>query len=423
MKYTVARGGMRLLGRAVHSLAKIGDDIYIEPQTDSLTLRAVNSSRYIMMHISSLFRVNSFRSAYATFSFDASFFSSIELGSTKAGDEEERCKVTVRSLLLAFRSLSVLEKTVESCFLETNVEEDKLLLTLVCKHSIKKVFRIHLVDCDPVRAVYSTDDCNNKWTVQASVLQEAHGNFLVNQEEVTMHVGPNHFKINNYADECVDEKKRVNTELSMQAGEFESYDINQQTSLTFCLKELKSLIGFSEPLGLSITASFTEGGRPLILTTDTATGVSCVYVLATLASPDGPAASNLPRVTNTPAPKKAAAPPSSSSTQQHVTVDSTSTSFNQSISSAMMSAPPRRFNSTQAVSGSRVAMMDSLSLSAIPEPDANGDHCEEQENVAGTPPAKKKKRALFARCYDSTFMPCQVPGAEKVLAPDSDEEP
>ena len=47
MKYTVARGGMRLLGRAVHSLAKIGDDIYIEPQADSLTLRAVNSSRYV----------------------------------------------------------------------------------------------------------------------------------------------------------------------------------------------------------------------------------------------------------------------------------------------------------------------------------------------------------------------------------------
>ena len=47
MKYTVARGGMRLLGRAVHSLAKIGDDIYIEPQADSLTLRAVNSSRCV----------------------------------------------------------------------------------------------------------------------------------------------------------------------------------------------------------------------------------------------------------------------------------------------------------------------------------------------------------------------------------------
>jgi len=409
MKYTVARGGMRLLGRAVHSLAKIGDDIYIEPQADSLTLRAVNSSR----------------SAYATYSFEASFFSSIELGATKEGDEEERCKVTVRSLLLAFRSLSVLEKTVESCRLETNVEEDKLLLTLLCKHSIKKIFRIHLVDCDPVRAVYNTDDCNNRWTVQANVLHEAHGNFLVNQEEVTMHVGPHHFKINNYADECADEKKRVNTELSMQPGEFQSYDIDQPASLTFCLKELKSLIGFSEPLGLAITASFTEGGRPLILTTDTATGVSCVYVLATLASPDGLTASNLPRVANTPAPKRAAASSggASSSTQQHVTVDcTTSTSFNQSTSSAMMSAPlPRRLNSTQAVPG-RGAMMDSLSLSAIPEPmEANGDHCEEQV-VAGTPPAKKKKRALFARCYDSTFAPSQVPGAQKVLAPDSDEE-
>jgi len=30
MRYTVARGGMRLFGRAVHSLAKIGNDIYIE---------------------------------------------------------------------------------------------------------------------------------------------------------------------------------------------------------------------------------------------------------------------------------------------------------------------------------------------------------------------------------------------------------
>ena len=101
MKYTVARGGMRLLGRAVHSLAKIGDDIYIEPQTDSLTLRAVNSSRYIMIHISSLFKVNCFRSAYATFSFDASFFSSIELGSTKAGDEEEENAITIKFILRA----------------------------------------------------------------------------------------------------------------------------------------------------------------------------------------------------------------------------------------------------------------------------------------------------------------------------------
>ena len=51
MKYTVARGGMRLLGRAVHSLAKIGDDIYIEPQADSLTFRAVNSSRYVQLYM------------------------------------------------------------------------------------------------------------------------------------------------------------------------------------------------------------------------------------------------------------------------------------------------------------------------------------------------------------------------------------
>ena len=58
--------------------------------------------------------------------------------------EEERCKVMVRSLLLAFRSLSVLEKTVESCSLETG-QDCKLMISLNCRHSVTKQFVMGLV--------------------------------------------------------------------------------------------------------------------------------------------------------------------------------------------------------------------------------------------------------------------------------------
>ena len=51
-----------------------------------------------------------------------------------------------------------------------------------------------------------------------------------------MHVAENTFKMNNFSEECADEKKLVHTELSMQPGEFEAYTIGQPTSLTFCLK-------------------------------------------------------------------------------------------------------------------------------------------------------------------------------------------
>ena len=45
MKFVVPGSNVKLLGKAIHCLAKIGDEVYLEPARDSLALRAVNSSR------------------------------------------------------------------------------------------------------------------------------------------------------------------------------------------------------------------------------------------------------------------------------------------------------------------------------------------------------------------------------------------
>ena len=46
MKFVVPGSNVKLLGKAIHCLAKIGDEVYLEPTRDSLALRTVNSSRY-----------------------------------------------------------------------------------------------------------------------------------------------------------------------------------------------------------------------------------------------------------------------------------------------------------------------------------------------------------------------------------------
>ena len=45
MKFVIPSDNVKTTGKAIHCLAKIGDEIYLEPSLDSLTLRSVNLSR------------------------------------------------------------------------------------------------------------------------------------------------------------------------------------------------------------------------------------------------------------------------------------------------------------------------------------------------------------------------------------------
>lgn len=55
-------------------------------------------------------------------------------------------------------------------------------------------------------------------------------------------------------------------------------------------------------------------------------------------------------------------------------------------------------------------------------PNLNGDEAEEEDAIPSTPPAKRAKKFIFRRCFESTFNPEDVPGHDKVLAEDSDDD-
>ena len=111
------------------------------------------------------------RSAFATFTFGSTFFTCIDRGEKDEEEDQDLCKVMVRSLLLPFRSLSCLEKTVENCSIEINNTDCKLLIGLKCRwskpwiliildsrsfsrHTVSKKFSLGMLESDPLRAVY-----------------------------------------------------------------------------------------------------------------------------------------------------------------------------------------------------------------------------------------------------------------------------
>jgi len=382
MKFILPGPNIKILGKAIHCLAKIGDEVFLEPESTQLTIMTVNLSR----------------SAFATFCFGSTFFSYVGDSQKTNADQDKRCKVMMRSLLLAFKSLHSLEKTVDSCTLEFCDSDCKLNITFNCRHSISKKFSLGLLECENLKPVYDINQCHNLWKIDSKVMQEAYANFLSNQEEVTMFVTNGNVKIKNYNDD-IDEKKQIHTSLTMMPAEFEAYQINLETSITFCLKEFRSLLIIAEYLGVPILANFSEGGSPLILSVNQGEFVSSTYILATLAE-DGtsqPAIRSPPPRTN---------------------INASLSNFNESKSNGALHSTQKDFNTQNSAPTIYTPDISNIPppISSIPDVPINDEDC-----FTASPPSKKKK-VLFRRCFDATWNPSKVLGTEKVLAPDSDEE-
>ncbi len=134
----------KVLGRAVHCLGRIGEDLYLEPQSDGLALRTMNSAR----------------SAFTSFLFCPQFFTSYSQTTKRdergEGDDEGKnanCKLPLKvspppfrdlriplvanlfffssslfqSVYSVFRSISALERTVESADIEIEPSKDQVL--------------------------------------------------------------------------------------------------------------------------------------------------------------------------------------------------------------------------------------------------------------------------------------------------------
>lgn len=277
---------MKLFAKAIHCLSKIGSELYLEALSEGLALRTVSSSR----------------SAYACFLFNESFFISYEDGSSDlpAGSQEEdlfKCKIAMKSCLSAFKSMNTIEKTVDQCKIDLNVREARLVFLLYCRHGITKTYNLTFQECETLQAVFSKDLSPNFMTAQAKILNDAVYNFPNNQEEITLCVCPETFKVKNYVDDEPDPNKVIHTEMMLVPEEFDNYQIGVDTDVTFCLKELRAILIFAEFSSQPINVHFETSGKPIVFSMDGDPTYEADFVLATLVDHDSSIQSSQASVT------------------------------------------------------------------------------------------------------------------------------
>lgn len=377
-----------VLGKAVHSLSRIGDELYLEPLNDGLSLRTVNSSR----------------SAYACFLFAPLFFQQYQ--PTTPGQDLLRCKILMKSFLSIFRSLAMLEKTVEKCYISLNDRSSCLVVQLHYKYGVRKTHNLSFQDCESLQAVFSPASCPHVLRAPARILGEAVLPFPPALAEVTLGIGRGRRVIlRSYQEEEADSTtKAMVTEMSIGEEDFQQLQAPEGVAITFCLKEFRGLLSFAESANLPVTVHFDAPGRPAIFTIEDSL-LDGHFVLATLLELDIHS-----HDLNSSEPDQPA---------HHLQAHSTPHQDNfasDDIDSYMIAM--------ETTDGSRalpsVSLTPGLQHYSDPGPDSEEDEDEaEPSPVPGTPP-RKKFRSLF---FGSILSPTHSPqGPNPVLAEDSDGE-
>ncbi|XP_056657193.1 cell cycle checkpoint control protein RAD9A isoform X1 [Monodelphis domestica] len=280
MKCLVTGGNVRVLGKAAHSLSRIGDELYLEPLEDGLSLRTVNASR----------------SAFACFLFAPLFFQHYQASRPPQG-QPPRCKVLMKSFLSVFRSLAALEKTVERCCIALSTENSRLVIQLHCKHGVRippgrlrpgPVPALAPSPC-PGHLGWSAELSKLSITVAGAldrVLVEAVSPFSPALSEVTLGVSRGRRVVfRSYLEEDTDAARAMMTEMSLSEEEFQQLQAQEGASITFCLKEFRGLLSFAESANLLLNIHFDVPGRPAIFSIEDSL-LDGHFVLATLSQSD-----------------------------------------------------------------------------------------------------------------------------------------
>ncbi|XP_055963202.1 cell cycle checkpoint control protein RAD9B [Sorex fumeus] len=269
LKCEMNGGQGKVFGRAVQALSRVSDELWLDPSDKGLALRSVNSCR----------------SAYGCVLFCPVFFQHYQWSASVTTDNDTtpnlNCQLGMKSILPIFKCLNSRERNVEKCKIFTRSDKCKVVVQFFYKHGIKRTHNVYFQESQPLQVIFEKNLCSNTLTFQPRVLAEAIVLFTSNQEEITLAVTPLKVCLKSSNEESLDLNSSIYSEMTVGPEEFDFFQVGVDTEITFCFKELKGMLTFSEATHAPISIHFDFPGKPLALSVDDML-LEANFILATL---------------------------------------------------------------------------------------------------------------------------------------------
>nr|CAI5848698.1 unnamed protein product [Callosobruchus analis] len=258
---------IKILSKALHALAKVGDELFIEARNEKAVLISLNLRKTVCVK----------------YYFLDSFFSSYVVDKNALNDQNEAvtCKIHMKTILPLFKGIH-LDKKLDFIKLLYEANSDKI--TLKMKYKCDDIVMTHNLNLmDPAMLtidVQPDSGCNNILTTSTCFTQLL-GMFSSSDDEITLEISKTKMVARNYCTGAPVKPKHVRSQVNLNGSEFSIFQINAETTVNFSLKPFRTAIQFAEGLNMNIGLNFDKGGRPLIIIMKNPT-FEVIFIVATL---------------------------------------------------------------------------------------------------------------------------------------------
>ncbi|KAF7284704.1 hypothetical protein GWI33_021717 [Rhynchophorus ferrugineus] len=258
---------VKVLGRGIQALAKIGDELFIEAHLEKLVFTTFNQCKTVC----------------ARFHLLDSFFSQYDVKESELNEENfaVSCKIHMKTLLPLFKGTQ-LEKKLDYFKMEYDSCSDVIKFKI--KYKCDDIIMSHvlcLMNPETLTIKNSSQFGNNNICATSSFYNNLLTLFSNSDDDITLEIAKNKVLVRNYCVGVPHKPKFVRSQVSLNSSEFSIFQVDEETTINFSLKPFRTAIHFADALNLNIGMYFEKGGKPLLIVTKNPT-FEISFLVATL---------------------------------------------------------------------------------------------------------------------------------------------
>lgn len=164
--------------------------------------------------------------------------------------------------------------------------ECRLLVKLICRHGVLKTYKLTYEEVELMAPIFDRDMARNRWTISSRLMMEYMVHFGPKAEQFDISSDNGRASFTSFTEKVMDGKEilkmAMHTNIALDTSDFELWDAEEKIHIAVSLKDIKAIVTHAGSLNASLSAFYSDPGRPLQLAYEH-DGMKCEFTLMTMA--------------------------------------------------------------------------------------------------------------------------------------------